>query len=659
VLHFKRRQILKQYLVAMGGYLVLKPGSSRATLGATCPFPVAEGPTLPGASIPKYVSPLLIPPAMPKTARLDRDGKKIDYYEIAARQLSQQVLPPCLPPTTVWGYGSIHHPHSFSYPAFTIEARQRRPVWVRWINDLKDPDTGEFLPPLLPVDPTLHWANPPGGIAGRDTKPRLREPPCPYAGPMPTVTHLHGGLDPQDSDGFPEAWFLPDATNIPRHFATTGTFYDVFRETSPLGDLWRPGSAVFRYPNEQPSATLWYHDHVLGLTRINVYSGLAGFYLLRAGNGDPEEEVERQLPGPAPSRGDRPGKRYFEIPLVIQDRSFNDDGSLFYPDGRALAGEMGPLHTPDSDDPSIWVPEFFGDAMVVNGRTWPHLDVEQRRYRFRLLNACNTRLLILKFENDLPFWMIGTDAGFLPEPVRLPQILLGPAERADTIVDFTEIPVGTEFLLLNIAPDGPDGGVPGDEAPPADPETTGQVMRLRVVRATSTDWSKPPHRLRLPRRAPFCPVTRTRKLSLNEQMSTGEHTGGAPSVLLLLGTVDESGSPVPLHWDDDITENPAPGATEIWELHNFTAEVHPIHPHDAHFEVVNREPLVGGAPRPPASFEAGPKDTVGALPGEITRIRVKFDHPGLFVWHCHILEHEDNEMMRPLHVGPRPPGLPI
>ncbi|HWQ56532.1 MAG TPA: hypothetical protein VN442_22790, partial [Bryobacteraceae bacterium] len=232
--------------------------------------------------------PLVIPPAMPMTRTIVQRGQgPVDNYEIAVRQFRQQILPTNMPSTTVWSYGSVNHPGTFNYPAFTIEARFNRAVRVKWINDLKDAN-GNFLPHLLPVDPTLHWANPPDGAAGRDSRPTFTSTPGPYTGPVPIVTHLHGGHSSQESDGFAEAWYLPAANGIPADFARVGTWYDVFKSIflNETGVAWEPGTATFQYANDQRAATLWYHDHTLGMTRLNVYAGPAGFYLLRLGPGD-------------------------------------------------------------------------------------------------------------------------------------------------------------------------------------------------------------------------------------------------------------------------------------------------------------------------------------------------------------------------------------
>ena len=399
-----RREFLTRSAAAGAGlYLVSTAGLLRAAAGDWTGL-------LPARQIPKFVTPLVIPPAMPAAST---DGA-FDFYRIAVRQMRLRILPPALPQTTVWGFGSVDHRDSFFSPAFTLEAVANRPVRVEWRNDLVD-GKGRYLPHLLPVDQTLHWANPPGGVAGRDMHGASQ---LPYTGPVPWVTHVHGAHVAQESDGYTEAWFLPNATNIPTGYATVGSWYDTFRSLFEArhGVTWQPGTAVAHYDNEQRAGTLWFHDHSLGMTRANVYAGAAGFYILRGG---PDDLAPGVLPGPAPQRSDAPGTSYYEIPIAIQDRSFRPDGSLFYPDTRAFFEGLRPsqLRIPfmgdaacsgPSDVPPIWNPEFFGTAMMVNGRTWPYLNVEQRRYRLRLLNGCNSRFLILALDRaGLPFWQVG------------------------------------------------------------------------------------------------------------------------------------------------------------------------------------------------------------------------------------------------------------
>jgi FtsP/CotA-like multicopper oxidase with cupredoxin domain len=651
------------------------------------------GGTLDPVSVPKFQTPLLIPPVMPRAGTITLPGgKPADYYEISMKQITQQVLPSGLPPTTVWGYGAvsgqrrnpllIHHA-----PSLTIEARWKRPVRVKWINDLVHED-GTYLPHLLPVDPTLHWANPPGGAAGRDTRPTFAETPDAYTGPVPIVTHVHGAVGVGDeSDGYPEAWYLPAATDIPDGYATEGTWHDFFqgKAASRFGASWSPGSATFQYPNANRASTVWYHDHTLGMTRLNVYAGPAGFYLIRGGPaGDKTVRDSRTgttafLPGPAPKEGDKfpSNKTYFEIPIAIQDRAFNTDGSLFYPDSRAFfdgATALDPGFIPDTDLSPIWNPEFFGNMIIVNGSTWPFLDVQQRRYRFRVLNGCQARFLILNFAEipGVEVWQIGNEGGFLAAPVNLTadnhnRLLMALAERADLIVDFTNVPQG-QHVLRNIGPDEPfGGGEPPDDFDLADPASTGQIMAFNVGPALAPDPTTPPRFLVLPAITPLpAPVT-TRPLALMEMMS--EFWDGPAEAML--GNVDGDGNPEHKMWADPVSENPDVGDAETWEFYNFTADAHPMHIHEIAFEVVNRQALetneegetvpparLVGDPRPAEAWESGFKDTVTAYPGEVTRLRVKFDNPGQFVWHCHIVEHEDNEMMRPFRIGPEQPGQP-
>jgi FtsP/CotA-like multicopper oxidase with cupredoxin domain len=661
-------------------------------------YAVAQVPggTLDPDDVTKFVTRMLIPPVMPRAGTITMPGgKPADYYEISMRQFDQQILPAGMPATTVWGYGAVASASKrglllHNAPSLTIESQWKRPVRIKWINDLRDAN-GNYLPHLLPVDPTLHWANPPGGVAGRDSRPDFGSTPGPYTGPVPIVTHLHGAVGVGDeSDGYAEAWYLPAAADIPAGYATEGTWYNFFaaKAASKFAVNWGPGFATFQYPNDQRESTLWYHDHALGMTRLNVYAGPAGFFLVRGGpEGDKAILDSRTgttavLPSPAPSEGDQfpPNKTYYEIPIAVQDRSFNDDGSLFYPDTRAFFEDVPPggPYIPDTDISPIWNPEFFGNTIMVNGNTWPFQRVEQRRYRLRFLNGCQSRFLILDF-NQVPgieVWQIGNEGGFLAAPVNLTatngnRLLMGLAERADMIVDFTNVPVG-QHILANVGPDEPfGGGVPGVDFPVADPDTTGQIMQFRVVPAVAPDPTTPPMFLQLPAITPLPQETVTRHLALLERASA---FFDAPAEALL-GTVAGDPNLAPgvwmeREWADPETENPAVGTTEVWELYNASADAHPIHIHEVAFEVVNRQDIFinedtrevqvvpGSVPTPRESWEAGLKDSVVAYPGQVTRLRLRFTNPGQFVWHCHIVEHEDNEMMRPYRIGPVQPGQP-
>ena len=670
-------------------YAVL-PGGTRVAVAQI------PGGTLEPADVPKFQTPLLIPPVMPRAGTIvARGGKNVDYYEISVRQFAQQILPAGLPPTTVWGYGAVTSASKrgllvHNAPSLTIESKWNRPVRVKWTNELVDGE-GNFLPHLLPVDPTLHWANPPGGTAGRDSRPTFDATPGAYDGPVPIVTHLHGAAAVGDeSDGYAEAWYLPDADDIPAGFATEGTWYEFFSSKASTlhGVEWGPGFAVFEYPNDQRESTLWYHDHTLGMTRLNVYAGPAGFFLVRGGPEGADAVLDSRsgttavLPGPAPKENDAfPSKKtYYEIPIAVQDRSFNGDGSLFYPDTRALFDGIVGDSIPVGEFAPIWNPEFFGNMITANGSTWPFQVVEQRRYRLRFLNGCQSRFLILDFSaiSGAEVWQIGNEGGFLDAPVNLTadhggRLLMGLSERADLIVDFTGVPVGS-YVLGNVGPDEPfGGGVPDVDFEPSDADSTGQVMEFRVVPAVAPDPTTPPEHLVLPSRTPLPAATSTRPLALIENSAIGFDADGQPvegPTEAMLGIVDD-GVPVPLDWDEVVTENPQVGDTEVWEFVNTTGDAHPMHIHEAAFEVVDREGLVlddegevavpiqpDGITTPPEPWETGVKDSVISYPGQVTRVRLTFARPGQFVCHCHIVEHEDNEMMRPYRIGPEQPGQP-
>jgi len=663
-------------IVTGSGLSWLAKGNSSASLlipvsspvNAAISIPPAPGPlpggTLDPTTIPKYVDALPVPGVMPTAS----STATLDYYEIAVTQFQQQVLSTGMPATTVWGYGG-------SYPAATIEARYKKPVRVKWINGLVDANNN-YLPHLLPVDQTLSWANPPGGIMGRDMP---GTDPAPYAGPVPIVSHLHGAHVTEESDGYPTAWYLPAAGNIPDGYAKAGSQYDAYQKAAEklYGQKWTPGSSVFQYPNDQRATTLWFHDHSMGMTRANVYAGPSGFYVIRGGPDD--------LAGGLPSGA-------YEIPIIIQDKSFNAGGSLFYPDNRAFfegknvpgqpqqfpgEGELQIPLAPDaaiggpSDIAPIWNPEFFGNTMVVNGKTWPYLQVEQRRYRMRFLNACDSRFLMLDIPAGVKAWVIGADGGFLSTPVQQTRLLIAPAERLDVIMDFTAMAVGNRAVLRNVAPDEPfGGGQPGADFAASNPDTTGQVMQFRVVRRVGKDTSTAPDKLVLPAIAPISGTPTTRYLSLNELASATVPASedGSGNIVLdangepwapqsaRLGTYDViTGVPAAFAFMDEITEDPRVGKTEIWEIRNFTADAHPIHIHQIQFQVIGRVDQFGKATGP-EPWETGFKDTAIMYPGDeganpgITRVKVKFDIAGLYLWHCHILSHEDNEMMRPIEV---------
>jgi spore coat protein A len=494
-------------------------------------------------------------------------------YDIAMREI-QQVLHSELPATTLWAYGD--GPSGASFPGPTIENTTGLPVTVNWINDLRD--TSQAGDPLR----TDHY---------------LEVDTCPHgAEDVPkTVVHLHGGHIPSDVDGQPEMTYLP-------------------------GNL-----DTYAYPNNQDAATLWYHDHALGLTRLNVYMGLLGFYLVR----DP---VENALGLPSGE---------YEVPLAIADRSFHPDGRLKYPD--------------------VWQDMFLGETILVNGKVWPHHDVKQGKYRLRLLNASNTRTLTLDLcpgSNASPcpspatFQLLGLEGGLLPAPVPLTEITLAPAERADIVADFAPYAAGTSVYLQNSAP-APYPGTPGVGVLP-------DVMRFDVQNASGYTAAVP-GALRSMEILNEANAVAHRTLELVKAPSNA----CSPFSWEVVSTDGLNGPVLGSRWVD-ITEMPELGTTEVWSFINRSGMTHPMHMHLVFFQVLDRQTFdeVGGlvvptgSPVPPPIEEQGWKDTVRVDPGEIVRVIARFeDYEGLFPYHCHILEHEDHEMMRQFQVVPEPSVL--
>lgn len=332
----------------------------------------------------------------------------------------------------------------------------------------------------------------------------------------------------------------------------------------------------------------------------------------------------------------------FEIPLVIQDRSFYPNGELFYPTQPGHEPPPAPQPPPPIDptlpNPSV-VPEFFGDTVLVNGKVWPYLKVEPRKYRFRILNGSNARFYRMRLSSGQDFVQIGTDGGLLENPITVSQIILAPAERVDVIVDFSHHK-GQSIILTNDAP------APFPDGDPPSPDLT-QIMEFRVKqRLSKPDKSEIPNTL-------SC----LEQLNPNDAITVRKNT--------LIESTDEFGRPKllinNLEWSElPLTETPYNGTVEIWELYNTTPDTHPMHVHLVNFQILNRAEFTGdpngpdlivGPPKPPAPSERGWKDTVRANPGEVTRIIARFGpFPGIYPWHCHILEHEDHDMMRPYEV---------
>ncbi len=662
-----------------------------------------------GSSIPKYVDPL---PTFVGQRVFDTT------FRVRVQEFQQKILPNSIyaglrssfrAGTYLWGYKVGDRP--VSYPGFTVEARRNHPTTITYINDLPLPAKSQ-LEPLLTIDQTLHWADPLKQM-GLFT---------PYNGPIPTVTHLHGGELPSAFDGGPTQWFTRDGLH--------GKGYATLAPTPA-------NSAIYHYPNSQEATILLFHDHTLGVTRINVFAGLVTGYIIRDKYDTGFDNNPLRLPS---------GQQ--EIELVLQDRQFDTHGQLLFPDGTPPNKPTG-LNGPPPN-PSVhpyWIPEFFGDVIVVNGKSWPFLNVEPRRYRFRFLNGANARFFRMRLVDagsqtaGPAFWQIGTDGGLLDQPVQLNdphnpfalKLFLAPGERADVIIDFADLANRTLTLVNNAPAPYPDGT-------PPHPATDGQIMQFRVnLHLSSQDRSYNPAnggplrggkdqeplivRLANPQTGRLGAGVRP---AVKRQLVLIEVATEEGPIEVLLNNTKWSGiregttTPVPdsqpatMGQGDYLTELPEVGATEIWEIINLTGDAHPIHIHLIQFQLLNRQvfdgvsyrikydslfphgiyhpgfgpPLsynvpnaanaVGGNPdvgpylqggtiRPDAN-EAGWKDTVKMYPREVTRIvarwapqdvpihavrpgqnRYPFDPtigPG-YAWHCHIIDHEDNEMMRP------------
>ncbi len=661
---------LKSIRLTRRRFRVLAAALAVLSVSVIIAWPVLAAPPAPElldpTTIPKYVNQLTGPPPVyvPREIR-GKGGEVIQHsYTVLMKSFMQQILPPGYPATRVWGYGGVAKdavtgaPLGFvqNSPGPSFEPVRGIPAYVNWQNRISSSH-------MFAVDPTLHWANP-NNLSMPEYPFEPYPPGYPEAQwPVPLVTHLHGGEVKSTYDGHPDAWFTINAIH--------GPAYNTARKGNG------GNTALFVYPNEQPPTTLWYHDHALGITRLNVMSGLAGFYLLR----DPGDEVAELLPS---------GE--YEIPIAIQDRIFMTDGSMYFPS----EGNNPDIHP-------YWSPEFFGDVSMVNGLVWPNMDVKQGQYRLRLLDGSNARFYNASFrvkigEDDLgnpesygaliPFTQIGSDGGYLKSAADLEYLIIAPGERADILIDFSGLDAGTKVIMRNDAYAPFKGG--SKEGDP--PGTMVQIMQFTVTDEEGFEPQTLPDPLNedLDNGWPTLPEpVLNRTLVLVEVMSPADE----PEMILLNGQ----------KWGADVSETPVLGTTEEWIIVNPTEDTHPIHLHLTQFQLVSRQsidvdeywddwigsnidgsdtgeppwyndwpvvevevtPYLEGAPMSPPDNELGWKDTIQAHPGQVTVIRVRFspidgsedypfdatEGPG-YVWHCHILDHEDNEMMRPYKVLP-------
>jgi len=726
-----------------------------------------------GTTIPKFMDPL--PVGVPDgttggiTVLNATSGPLLGLppgpnYQISMSEFQAQILPVSLglQPSWVWGYltnldrdlGGVRP----SYLGPVVVAQRDYPVQATVRNDLPLYPLGN-VQPLLPIDLTLDWANPvfPPNYCAPDVNGNYTNTACgpqpvgtyppndyPYMGPIPETVHLHGSEVAPADDGGPESWFTQNGI--------TGAGVNPSAYIAPNG--YR-----YNYPNGQQEATIWFHPHGFGITRLTVYAGMAGAYPIV----DPAN----------PPLATMPAFPQYDIPLIIQDRSFDTTGQIFY----NLASNPQP-------NPTIhpfWIPEFIGDAIVVNGKTWPYLNVEPRQYRFRLLNGSNARFYDLTLNMvaaavalpggastrasgatrgaNLPFIAIATDSGYLVNAVSTSNIIIGPGERYEVIVDFTGLPANTEIIMKNSA----RTPFPGGAKPTANGTDT--IMKFIVSQPLSATPNTAIVNGTPIRRTPLEPILNgfvapsvppaaftgniVRQLTLNEVLGP---TGGPLELVVNNSKYNLNAPPDPIGGCTTPlcreTELPAVGDTEVWEIINITADAHPMHTHLTSFQLLDRTPFQagqwitqydamllangkipgGGPPNPynvrntdgaiggnpaigpflqlnkrtlPLPYEKGWKDTVITYPGEVTRFVVRWApqdapvavtaatplctvptppgtlpttcvpqvgsntypfEPGTlingvgYVWHCHILDHEDNEMMRTYTVmGTRQP----
>ena len=699
---------------------------------------------LPGKNIPQFADPLPtlnVPGQNAQIETLTADAAN-NNFTLTMKEFKANVMPSTFVPavgayagTTVWGYRNVlpvGAQSTYIGPVFVTTryipplGTQGSPTQIKFVNDLGTTAFSNLLFWKASTDLTLHWADPLGLMCSDNVVPGA--PPAGncaghYEGPIPAVPHLHGGEVPPVLDGGPDAWFL-SSTITPLGYTQKGPAYYTMAGAAL-------NEAIYRYPNAQEAAPVWFHDHLLGATRLNVYAGIAGGYVII----DPSLVLPAGL-HPAGLQQGAAGAVDYLIPLVLQDRMFDTTGELFFPN----LG-LNPEHP-------FWIPEFVGDTIVVNGKVWPFVSVEAKRKRFLFINGSNARTYELSLQAkggpNPPIYVIGTDGGYLDAPVAVNSLVIMPGERYEVIIDFAGL-AGKTVLLKNT------GRTPFPAGAPPNGATLGKIVQFRVTATAAgfVDNSFNPAAVgavirtgnnatldnqkivRLVNPATGALATgvtpKTRQLTLNEIIGPGgpleilvnntKWSGLSADTATFPGGVRPDFTPVSIGGSTAYySEVPNEGDTEVWEIVNLTADAHPIHTHLATFQLMNRQgfnvnsynktyaaafpglafipaygpplnyntgnplalggnpditPFLSGAATPPLPQEAGWKDTVVMYPGQVTRIVVRYAPNSLpltgqplvypfnpnalgqgYVWHCHIIDHEDNEMMRPYAVTP-------
>jgi spore coat protein A len=563
-----------------------------------------------------------------------------------------------VPVTTLWGYGNRDLENIFvggggfgvTFPARSFVVQRGTPITVNWYNNLVDA-SGRALPHLVGVDQTISMQTDRNGT--------------PING-VPIAMHHHGGNSLEEFDGGPDQWFTPLRRQVGPGITA--------KNTATGSD-----HLTYVYKNDEEASMTWYHDHGEGVTRINAYAGLAGLYVVRDAN---EAALIRAKLLPTGEQ---------EIPVVIQDKVFQSDGNLAYTGDspafngwavgttgvKQLPGNWTPVpptvvYDPNNEDTVVTgdqpthVPEMFGDVICVNGVAWPTLKVERRQYRLRLLNGSDSRVYNLNFAG-LRFFQVGTDVGLLNAPVPLTTITIFPGERKDIVINFDQVKLNTKLVVTN---DAPFPYPSGFATLGGDPWAT--IMQIDVSKKINETVNKPAE-LRADTRlrgrdaaTPVLPYFLSAPKNLTvRKILLGEGCDEYGRITPLLGTVAE-GTKL---FQDPPDIFPALGATEVWEFWNTTVDSHPIHMHLVRFRITDRQPFTGAVQAklmsngwagvqfsaPPVLSgrasaapltEQGWKDTVVCPPGYVTRVVATFNNPGKYVYHCHILGHEEHDMMR-------------
>lgn len=622
-------------------------------------------------------------------------------YTIKAGEVQWPMLAPLgnaagIPTTKTWGYGNKELETVFAngtglpvtFPGRTFVVRRNAGINVNWVNDLVDAG-GAPLPHLLGIDQSISMQNDQSAhtVSAIDNQEI-------YTGNdilgVPIAVHHHGGDTSKEFDGGPDQWMTPRRVQVGPGVSRL-----------PNAATLHPTGLAYTYDNKQEAAMTWYHDHGEGVTRINAYGGLAGLYVIRDANEDKLVAQAKIPSGP------------YELPVVLQDKCFTADGSLAY------AADPADYPVPGLTLPSpTHHPEQFGDVIVVNGVSWPSMDVEPREYRLRLLNGSDSRVYVLQFgyggvnrrggfNQYLPMFQISTDLGLLNSPAELKQVIIAPGERMDIVVDFSVVKAVGGLKQVVVVNSGATPFPLGLATAPGTPGA-GTIMRFNVnlplhaataggLPIAKSKVSTQKQNLVLRGLDPATPLLvkkpKVPAAAIVRRVVLAEGADEFGRLMPLLGSFQMPGDTAYENYPGQTnlgtmafsqlpTETPKLGTTEVWEFWNNTVDAHPIHMHLVRTRLLNREVFTSTGPVDPATNlptaavtkqmvngwfgeilkpeyvqlsglpvaapagEQGWKDTILCYPGEVTRVLISFDRPGKYVYHCHILAHEEHDMMR-------------